>query len=292
MLRSMTGFGSARGEDHERAYSVEVRSFNHRHCDVRVHVPTSWSALTPELEGLVRGIVERGRVDLSIEARTLPGRSTASVIDLERARAVYEAGRRLGQELEIEASMSLDTIMSAPGVMVTGDGSGAPDQVHAKVTALTREAVAKLAEMRAREGGALQAELTGRLSVVRRMVDDIRAALPGVAAERKSRIEARLGELVAPGALDATRLAQEVAILADRTDTTEELLRLDSHCDQFTIMMNSDGAVGRRLDFLLQEMNREANTLGAKVMNASLAHVVVELKAELERIREQVQNVE
>ncbi|MBK8012877.1 MAG: YicC family protein [Deltaproteobacteria bacterium] len=292
MLRSMTGFGSARGEDHQRAYSVEVKSVNHRHCDVRVHAPPSWSGLTAELESLVRAEVARGRVDLSLEARTLPGRNVAAVVDLDRARAVYEAGRLLGQELEIDSSMSLEMIMAAPGVLLTSDRAGEPDEVRAKVVMLTREAVAKLAEMRTREGRAIEADLRRRLLAVRRMVEDIRAALPGVVAERRSRLEARLCELLAPGAIDPTRLAQEVAILADRADTAEELLRLDSHSDQFATMMNHEDAVGRRLDFLLQEMHREANTLGAKVMSAALAHVVVELKSELERIREQVQNVE
>lgn len=287
----MTGFGVARGSDGPRAYVVEVRSVNHRYCDVRTHLPQDLAHLGPEIEARLRKAVRRGRIDVTVAVEIAETATVEPRLDLARARGFKAALERLATELGVEPTISLEQIANAPGVLRADQGATDRDPRVAVMAALA-EGIEGLSRMRAREGASLCEQLHGHLRDVGQLLERLRAQIPRVSADRRQRLEERLVALLEDAKLDPARLAQEVAILADRADVTEELERLDSHIAQFTRMLGSSEPVGRKLDFLIQEMNREVNTIGSKSSDADLAYLVVDLKAELERLREQIQNLE
>lgn len=291
MPRSMTGFGVARREDGTRAYAVEVRSVNHRYCDVRTHLPSELSSLGPEIESRVRKAIRRGRIDVTVAVEISEEAVVEPSVDLARARGYKAAYEKLATALGLDPHVELAQIASAPGVLradLTGDAADPKGAVFAAVDA----GIAELSKMRSAEGATLSAQLGAHLDEVAGLVDRVKVLIPKVNAERRRRLEERLVGLLEDTKLDPSRLAQEAAILADRADVTEEIERLDSHIEQFRRMLGGSDAVGRKLDFLLQEMNREVNTIGSKSSDAELAYLVVDLKTELERLREQVQNLE
>lgn len=291
-VRSMTGFGSAQARIGDRVFVIELRSVNHRYCDVRVHLPPELTGLEGRIEALVRRRVERGRVEVGVEVSFAPGAIAEPRIDLARARGYRAALDRLAADLGIPAAVSLELIASAPGVVRPPDLTVDLDELSTALEPAFEAALRDLLAMRDREGEALAAELQRRLVRAQGLVGAVRSHLPGSAKERRARLEARMNELLGDRALDPGRLAMELAVLADRADVSEELARLDSHFAQLELLRSALEPVGRKLDFLLQELNREANTIGSKTASAAIAHVIVELKAELERMREQVQNVE
>lgn len=291
MPRSMTGFGAGRSEDGAHVYAVEIRTVNHRYCDVRCHLPAELTWLTSRLEARVRASIQRGRVELTAAAAFAEDATVVPVVDLARARGYRLALEELAGALGIPPEFSLQQIAQAPGV-IRAEARGDEAAVERAVLAALDEALGSVVAMRDREGGALTEVLRGHLAKVRELVDRVRADVPRANADRLRRLKERLEQLTADVKLDPSRLAQEAAVLADRADVTEEVERLGSHVDQFATILTQDEPVGRKLDFLVQEMNREANTIGSKAGDAPLAYLVVDLKTELERIREQVQNIE
>lgn len=288
----MTGFGSGRAETPTATVTLEIRSVNHRYCDVRVHAPPGLMALMANLEREVRARIRRGRIDVSVVLERANGIEVPVEVDVGRARALAEAYRRLAGALGVEASTPLDWIAAAPNVVMAGDGVPSMQELEPVARRALDVALGELIRMRESEGVALAGELERRLSRVRALVDGIRARAPQAVGDRGQRLRERVNALLDEVAADEGRLAQEIALLADRADVTEEVDRLTSHVAQFRVQLNAPDVVGRRLDFLVQEMNREANTIGSKGQDAPMAHLVVELKTELERIREQVQNLE
>jgi uncharacterized protein (TIGR00255 family) len=286
----MTGFGAGSVENERRVVSVEARSVNHRYLDVRVHVPSELLRLVSPIEAAVKKVLSRGRVDLGIQVAPARGREAELEVDVATAQAYREAYVRLAEVLGLEDQVRLETIAAAPGVFRTPDLTETVE--YRDVAPALDAALASLSSMRVEEGRALERDLRAHLVEVKRMVARIAELTPGVTIDRRARLEKRLQDLVGDQQIDPMRLAQEVAILADRADITEELERLASHSAQFELLLASEEPMGRRLDFLIQEMNRETNTIGSKSSNTDVAYVVVDIKAELERMREQVQNVE
>lgn len=290
MLRSMTGFGAARDEGSDRIVSVEVRSVNHRYLDVRAHLPGELSRLAAPIEAAVKKRLSRGRIDVAVQLGRAGGGEGALTVDVEKAKALRDAYRQIAEALSLKDEVSLEAIAAAPGVVIARDiiaDVEFADLEHALAGALDR-----LGEMREAEGRALEMELREHLDRIAGLVERIETLVPMTTTERREKLERRLQDLVGDAEIDPMRLAQEVAILADRSDVTEELQRLASHCSQFEEMLAGRDPIGRRLDFLIQEMNREANTIGSKCSHTEIAYVVVDIKAELERMREQIQNVE
>lgn len=289
-MRSMTGFGLGEAPLRQGRVTAEVRSLNHRFLDLRLRLPAELVDHTFFVEQLCRERLGRGRYDVSvrIDAAALPGVE----LDVARARAVYAALARLRDEVCPEAELPLSVLASMPGLFVTAEAGNASPSQQA-LAASVRMALDNLDGMRATEGASLGAELRARLGTLQRLVETLRERAPTVVAGQEKRLTERVGRMLGGAeGLDAARLAMEVALLADRGDITEELVRLDSHLGQFGELLETAGPSGRRLDFLLQEMAREANTVGAKCQDASLSHLVISLKAEIERLREQVQNIE
>jgi uncharacterized protein (TIGR00255 family) len=288
----MTGFGTGRASNDERTFVLEARSVNHRYCDVRLHLPRDLVGLESRLEGRVRKRVDRGRIDVSLEVSLSEGVAARVDVDLIRARAYRDALSRLAEELSLAPEVPLALVASAPGVIREPGTIRDLDALAPAIEAALDAALTDLNEMREREGRALAEEIQGRLASARALLEQVRTHVPRSNAERRARLEQRLAELLGDRSLDAARVAQEVAILADRADVSEELARLTSHLDQLDRLTRATEPVGRKLDFLLQETHREVNTIGSKTTSAEISHLVVELKAELERTREQVQNVE
>jgi uncharacterized protein (TIGR00255 family) len=291
----MTGFGRAAVEFAGVAYQIEVRSVNHRHLDVRVRLPRSLSGLEADLKSRMQQALGRGKVDMNLQAQE--GLSLGSVqIDLDVAAEYARAAQQLGAIDGVEGSLSLNTLMGLPGVAQLSESQPSTEELAPALIAGVDTAIAALQGMREAEGEAIARDLLTRVERVDSLADSIEKRAGVVRESVIERLRKRAEQLQQEtGLVDEARLQQEVVIAADRLDITEEIVRLRSHIAQFREIVAAGGVgnpVGRRLDFLLQEFGREANTIGSKGSDAPIAHEVVELKTELERIREQVQNVE
>jgi uncharacterized protein (TIGR00255 family) len=289
-MRSMTGFGLGEASLGAGRVCAEVRSLNHRFLELRVRLPQEISEQTFFVEQLCRERVGRGRYDVSVrlEGAVLP----PPELDRGRVRAIYALLQQLRDELVPGSELPLSLIASFPGLLASGGGAD-PGPLREALGASIGAALDSLEEMRGVEGARLGAELRERLLSMRDLTGSLAQLAKTGASAQAQRLEQRIARLLGGAdGVDPTRLAMEVAILADRCDTTEELVRLESHFDQFESLLGTPGQSGRKLDFLLQEMGRETNTIGAKCQDANLSRLVVTLKAEVERLREQVQNVE
>ncbi len=287
----MTGFGFGDAPLGDGRVTVELRALNHRFLDVRVRLPEELSDQGFFIEQVAREHLARGRFDIGVrlEGAALP----PPRFSVDRARALYRGLLLLRDELAPGTELPITALTGMPDLVTTpttADSEGA----RAALKAAFEAALQRLDEMRKLEGDALARELRARLDSARRLRATISTRGGELLDGYRARLRDRLERLLADSGLqvDSGRLEAEIVLLADRSDVTEELVRLDSHFDQFQRLLEADGPVGRRLDFLLQEIGRESNTIGAKSQDAPIAHLVVEMKAELERIREQVQNVE
>lgn len=282
----MTGYGRASGEVAGRSVVVEVRSVNARFLDVRVR--TDWSSLGLEvkLEELVRRELERGHVEIHVA----PEGSGAAEINVLAASELYQTFEKLRQTLGLPDPVTLGLLASHPALFSKGAENA--DRVWSQLEPLAKTVLDSLNQSRAREGKRLGQDLVSRTDRLRHLVQDMAQAAEGSAADCRRELLARLAKLELPVGTDPTRLAQEVALLAQRADTTEERVRLLSHLDEITGLLNQGDTVGRRLDFLLQEVQRELSTLAAKSQSAALARLVVDARAESEKMREQARNLE
>ncbi len=290
-MRSMTGFGLGEAPLATGKLAVEIRGVNHRFLDVRVRVARDLGDLAGYVEQLAREKLSRGRYEIAM--RVDGSAVGAPVLDRDRARAAYRALCELRDEIAPGTEVPLSLLGAIPDLFVSAAEREVDRLRHAARDAFDVALVAMDA-MRSHEGASLRDDLMRRLERVRRAAHGIEERAPEVLEIHRRRLRDR-AERLRIGTeveIDVSRLEQEIALFAERSDVCEELIRIESHCSQFAALLSSEEAVGRRLDFLLQEMAREANTVGAKSPDAHIAHSIVELKAEIERMREQVQNVE
>lgn len=291
----MTGFGAARAERQGLAVEAEARSVNHRFVAFSPRISPELGLTEAELEDRVRKAIQRGSVTLTVTLRRTAERAAASLVDTAQARAVAAALRRLSKELKLSGKVTLEQIVRAPGVFSPRTNGDTQDPV---VKQLAREAVdaalTQMLESRAREGKALVKELRSRVKHMRGVVDAVDARAPKAVAEYFERMRTRVDELLKEhrGAVSSQDLTRELAILAERTDIAEELTRLRTHLVELEALLGRGEPIGRRVDFLLQELLREVNTTGSKSADADITRLVIELKAEIERIREQAANLE
>jgi uncharacterized protein (TIGR00255 family) len=290
-MRSMTGFGLGEVPLATGKLAIEIRAVNHRFLDVRVRVPRDLGDLATFVEQVARDRLTRGRYEVAMRVDgSVPG---APVLDRERARDAYRALCELRDELAPGERVPLSLLGAIPDLFVS-PADAELDRLRESTRLAFDAAVFALDAMREREGAALRDDLLRRLENVGKLARAIARRAPEVVDIHRRRLRDRAERLRSSTEIeiDPARLEQEIALFAERSDVCEELTRLESHCGQFAALLSNDDSVGRRLDFLLQEMAREANTVGAKSPDAPIAHSVVELKAEIERMREQVQNVE
>lgn len=295
MIQSMTGFGRAARERDGFSIEVEARSVNHRHLDLRVRLPRSLADLESAMKARAQGALSRGKVDVTVSLVMATAQSSVE-IDEAIANQYVAASRVLSERHGLAGELGVADLLGMPGVTRVVETELDTAGLDGVIGEAIEEAIEALVEMREAEGRSLATELEGRIGRVDELASAFEARAGEVLAVAKQRLQKRAEQIKREvGLLDDARLHQEIVIAADRLDITEELVRLRSHVVQFRETMDSGGKgqpVGRRLDFLLQELGREANTVGSKASDAPLAQDVVELKTELERIREQVQNVE
>lgn len=293
MIKSMTGYATAEKPGDQFSLTLEVRSYNSRHLDIVIRGLQGLNGLEERIKAFVSGRLARGRVEIKVQL--VEGEHAAVLFEVDRARAAafLDGVRQLQQEFDIDGPVSVDLLIGAGGVLRPVQTELEPDAVWPQMEMCLDQAVGKLDRMRLREGEYIAADLLDRLDRLAGLLDQISASTEGLLDHYQGRLKERLTALThGTLELDEARVVQEAAHLADRSDISEEIVRVGSHVAQFRRYMSAPDACGRKLNFLLQELNREFNTMGAKVGNAASAHLIVEAKSELEKIREQVQNIE
>ena len=293
MIKSMTGYGKAErtGAD-DRTLIVEIRSVNHRYGEITVRLPRHCYPFEQEVKKTVGERLKRGKIEVFIQEERGGGGTMTPTLNLDLARGYLEAFRTLKGALLLDGEPTLPLVAAQRDVFVMREEAAGEEELQALLMATVRHAVSVHEEMRRREGVALLEDFLTRRATLARLMAQVEQRAPLVVAEHAVRLRERLRQLLGETALDEARLHQEVALLADRGDISEEIVRFTSHLQQFDEALTCGEPVGRKMDFLLQEMNREVNTIGSKANDGQLASLVVELKAELEKIREQVQNIE
>jgi len=292
MIKSMTGYGKGEALSGQGSFMVEVRSVNHRYGEVSVRMPRAFLSQENEIKRLISAVLKRGKIDVTVQWEEASGVESIPQVNRELAAGYCETFRQLSGELGLPGEVPLALILSQKGVLRDSGTAIDENELLPQLIEAVRSAVSAIDGMRTREGESLAADLLARRGQVAGWVEQIRVRTPLMVAEYQQKLTARLEQLLGDVELDPARLAQEVALLADRCDITEELVRLGSHFAQFDEALRMKEPVGRKLDFLMQEMNREVNTIGSKANDAAIASLVIQVKAEMEKMREQVQNVE
>ena len=292
VLRSMTGYGSARGTVAGMDLTVELKSVNNRYLDCNVRLPRNLLFAEESVKQAVAGSVNRGKVDVFVSSNGSAAGDEKVCVNRELAAGYLEAIRTLARELDIKKGVTAYELSRFPAVLRLEKKELDKEEAARGLSALTEEAVAEFNAMREREGARLREDMLAKTENIERLVSVVEERSPRTVEEYRSRLEERLREVLAERSIDEQRLITEAAIFADKTAVDEETVRLRSHIAQFRQLLEEGSPAGRKLDFLIQEFNRESNTIGSKCNDAQLAQVVVELKSEIEKIREQIQNIE
>jgi uncharacterized protein (TIGR00255 family) len=288
----MTGFGLGRSAIGAEELTVELKSVNHKFCEVKVRLPRELSALEGSVAKTVKDRLARGAIDVSLKRTSRSAAGTVPVVDAGLVREYRRAFGEIAAAAGLPDEVSLRDLSQQPGVMRLEEQQVNLEDASQALEQALGQAIHALTAMREVEGRALAADLKARLLFVATTVQELEKLAPASVDEHKQRLAARIAELSQGIAIDPARLAQEVAFFAERTDVAEELTRLHSHLEQFDALIGAKEPSGRKMDFLVQEMHREVNTTGSKSQHPEISTRIVALKAELERVREQVQNVE
>lgn len=291
-LLSMTGYGSAKGSVEGQEITVELKSVNNRYLDCSVRLPRNFLFAEDTVKQAVSAGVSRGKVDVFVSAQASQDSGTVVSVNEELARGYRDAVTRIAETLGLESGINAFSLARFPDVLTVERRELDKDKAAAALSEITAKAVEEFNAMREREGERLRRDMLGKLETIEGLVSVVEERSPQTVKEYRERLEARLRDILADRSLDEQRVITEAAIFADRTAVDEETVRLRSHIAQFRTMLEEGSPIGRKMDFLVQEFNRESNTIGSKCSDASLAKVVVDLKSEIEKIREQLQNVE
>lgn len=291
-LLSMTGYGSAKGSVEGQEITVELKSVNNRYLDCSVRLPRNFLFAEDTVKQAVSAGVSRGKVDVFVSAQASQDSGTVVSVNEELARGYRDAVARIAETLGLESGLNAFSLARFPDVLTVERRELDKDKAAAAISEITAKAVEEFNAMREREGERLRRDMLGKLETIEGLVSVVEERSPQTVKEYRERLEARLRDILADRSLDEQRVITEAAIFADRTAVDEETVRLRSHIAQFRTMLEEGSPIGRKMDFLVQEFNRESNTIGSKCSDASLAKVVVDLKSEIEKIREQLQNVE
>ena len=292
MIKSMTGYGKAEIQSEYGSITVEARSVNHRYGEVFVKLPRLFYPYENDVKKLVSERLKRGKIELFVQLEQAGATNPAATLNIPLAKSYYETLSALRDALGTDETVTLSMVLNHKEIFSAGASDPLPEVFADDLFTAVKGAVDNLELMRLREGEALHADFVQRRTTLAELIAQVAKLTPQVVVEYQEKLRERIANLLGENTLDEGRLAQEVAIMADRSDITEELVRFNSHLKQFDDMLAMADPVGRKLDFLMQELNREVNTIGSKANDAKIAASVVELKAELERIREQVQNIE
>ncbi len=292
LIKSMTGYGRAVASFNGREFTVEVRSVNNRYLDCTVKLPRTLSFAEDAVKQAVKATVSRGKVDVFISMRTENGEDVTVCVNRGVAEGYLAAMRTLAADYGVTDDISVSLLSRMPEVFSIEKPQLDEAELLKDLLETVGQALAGYDAMRTAEGAAMDADLRSRGETILALVSQVEQGSAQTVSDYRARLEAKLKEVLASANIDESRILTEAAIFADKVAVDEETVRLRSHLQQMNTMLSTGGAVGRKLDFLLQEMNREANTIGSKCTDVHLARIVVEIKAELEKIREQTQNIE
>lgn len=292
MLRSMTGYGRGHAVNGRYDITVEVKSVNHRYFEFTSRLPKAYLFLEDRLKHTLKDACSRGKVEASVSIQLLDGGESEITLNLETTRGYLTALREAAAELDLMDDLRLSDLISFPDIFTVHKTEVDPDEMWAMVEPVAREAVEAFVKMRETEGAQLKIDLQNRLETIAGSLQEIEERAPKLKEEYYSRLYQKIAEVLADQNIDESRLITEAAIFADKVAIDEETVRLRSHLAQFNDLLESDEPVGRKLDFLVQELNREANTIGSKCQDVSISRRVIDIKSEIEKIREQIQNLE
>ncbi len=292
MVKSMTGYGRAVETVNGREFTVELRSVNNRYLDCTVKLPRSLSFAEDRVKQAVKASISRGKVDVFISVRSEGAADVKITLNTAMVEGYLAAMKQMATDYPIQYYISVSVISRMPEIFTVEKPEVDEDQLLSDLMSVVQKALQSYDAMRAAEGKALETDLRNRGNTILALVSQVEAGNGQTVSDYRLRLENKLKEVLANTAIDESRILTEAAIFADKVAVDEETVRLRSHLEQMNTMLTSGGAIGRKLDFLLQEMNRESNTIGSKCSDVKLARIVVDIKAELEKIREQTQNIE
>ena len=291
MIKSMTGFGRSNLQEGLREYQIEIKSVNHKYIDINIRMPRNISFLEDEVRKIIASKVKRGKIDVFISFDNYSDEGKSIKINKEIAKTYIESLKELASEENIGSNIEVTEITKLPDVLIIKNNED-EETIKQELSKAVNEAMDKLINMRQAEGEKMAQDIISRIDDITSKVKEISELSTGLIEEYVVKLEARIKELLKTDEVDQTRLAQEVVIYADKCSVQEEITRLDSHIQQFKELVESSNAAGKKLDFIIQEMNRETNTIGSKANNLEITNRVIDIKTELEDIREQIQNIE
>jgi len=292
MLKSMTGFGAGAAEDDSYRVLIEVKSVNQRYLEIGFHMPHKIDAFAEGMKKKIKEYVSRGKLDVNVSLTEKKDKTQSVRVDKNLAIAYHKALNELSDLLHLPRPDDITQVAAFPDIIKVEDNEESFEGLEAVLAEAMDEALRNLTHMREEEGANLKQDFIDRLERMENMVERIAGLAPQIVAAYRERLQKTLGELLSAEEIDQNRIIQETAIYSDRVNFTEEMVRLKSHFAQFHKILESDEPVGRKLDFLIQEMNREINTTASKANNAEAAQIVVDVKSEIEKLREQIQNLE
>ena len=292
LVKSMTGYGRAVETVNGREFTVELRSVNNRYLDCTVKLPRSLSFAEDAVKQAVKNTISRGKVDVFISVHSEGAADVKVTLNAAMVEGYLAAMKQMAADYDVKDDISVSLISRMPEVFSVEKPDVDEEQLLADLMSVVNKALAAYDAMRTTEGKALENDLRSRGNTILELVSQVEAGNSQTVIDYRTRLENKLKEVLANTAIDESRILTEAAIFADKVAVDEETVRLRSHLEQMNTMLTNGGAIGRKLDFLLQEMNREANTTGSKCTDVNLARIVVDIKAELEKIREQTQNIE
>lgn len=294
MIASMTGYGRGEYSDQARSIVTEIRSLNHRFLEISIRLPRGYLALEDKIRKFLQSRFHRGHLEVYVSIKDEGEKKRAVKVDKDLALAYYKSVKEIAQILDIQPNIEIDDLLALPEVISLEEIAEDAETLWPLICASLEQAVTQVVDMRFREGQRLVRDIISRTGKIFSNIQEIEKRAPLVVELYRERLRLRMSELLTldKELIDESRLAQEIVFFTERSDISEEITRLYSHLEQFSSVLNSEAPVGRKLDFLIQEMHREANTIAAKCNDSQIAHRVVELKAELEKLREQIQNIE
>ena len=292
MIKSMTGFGRSVYENDGREYIIEIKSVNNRFNDINIKMPRSLNYLEEKIKKEILKSVSRGKIDLYITFNNNSNLGKSIKLNTEIAKKYIGELKKLSKETEIIDNINIMEISKFPDVLNISVEEAAEEIIEQELLTALSNSIKSLIDMRGKEGSKIKQDLEKRIKLISEKIEKISSISTGLVEEYIVKLETRIKELLKTDVVDETRLAQEVVIYSDKCSVEEEITRLKSHISQFLNLINEDTPVGKKLDFLIQEMNRETNTIGSKANNLEITNLVVDIKTELENLREQVQNIE
>lgn len=291
MIKSMTGFGRGKYENEGRTYTVEIKSVNHKYSDINVRLPRFLNSVEDKIRKRVAEVISRGKIDIFVSFENYSNKGTTIRINKDLAKEYIKELKSLAEEADLRFDLNVIDVSKFPEILKLEDEDN-DELIGQEVMIALDDALEKFVSMREIEGKKLVEDIERRIYLIQEKVNEVTKFSSTLVEEYMARLQTRVNELLAPGVVDEARLMQEIVIFSDKSSIEEELTRLKSHISQFLELIKQSSPIGKKIDFLIQEINREVNTIGSKANSLDITNKVIEIKTEVENIREQIQNIE